>query len=99
MDMKHIDLTITLATLALASGAGAEQTVGVFINEPEALLGYTLFAPQSTTETWLIDNDGNEVHVWPSDAKPRTTAGSGECRHGQPRPPTQNALDTRSRAL
>lgn len=60
----------TLVTCGTATVAVATQTVGVFINAPEAMPGCTLFAPQSVTTTYLIDNDGNEVHAWPSDAKP-----------------------------
>ena len=46
------------------------QTVGLFVNEPEAYEGYTLFAPSSATTTYLIDIDGKEVNAWASAFQP-----------------------------
>src|SRR5690242_11235425 len=43
------------------------QTVGLFINDPaKAYDGYTLLAPNASKTTYLLDNDGNKVHAWPS---------------------------------
>ena len=48
----------------------AQQTVGLFEYGDEAFDGYTLFAPQQNTSTYLIDNCGNLVHEWESDLRP-----------------------------
>ncbi len=42
------------------------QTVGVFTNEPGAYDGYTLFATVRYGTTYLIDNEGRQVHTWQS---------------------------------
>ena len=47
----------------------AQQTVGLFTNDAP-FEGYTLFAPISSTETYLINNCGELVHSWPSIYKP-----------------------------
>jgi len=44
----------------------AQQTVGLFTNEPTALDGYTLLAPIESKTTYLIDNCGDIVHTWSS---------------------------------
>jgi hypothetical protein len=46
------------------------QTVGLFLNEPESFQGYTLFAPLPYTSTYLIDNEGNLVHSWDHPYRP-----------------------------
>lgn len=46
----------------------AQQTVGLFINEPSALNGYTLFG--NNEKTYLIDNCGFLVNSWESDYNP-----------------------------
>ena len=48
----------------------AGQTVGLFLNEPGAHQGYTLWSPLSQTDTFLIDNEGRFVHSWPSAYNP-----------------------------
>ena len=50
------------------------QTVGVFQNDPGAYEGYTLFAPELTHRTYLIDNEGALVHAWPSKYDPANSA-------------------------
>lgn len=45
------------------------QTVGWFYSNPGAADGYALFAPTSTTKTFLIDKCGKEIHEWQSDYK------------------------------
>ncbi|MHC4664106.1 MAG: aryl-sulfate sulfotransferase [Planctomycetota bacterium] len=42
------------------------QTVGVFFNMNMSSEGFTLFAPQRTTTTYLIDNDGRIARKWES---------------------------------
>ena len=47
-----------------------EQTLGTFINDSLAYNGYTLLAPTSSRQTYLIDNCGYEIHSWPSNFTP-----------------------------
>jgi hypothetical protein len=49
------------------------QTVGVFINKPEAFDGYTLLAPTLSERTYLIDNQGRMVNSWLSKYQPMTS--------------------------
>jgi len=42
----------------------AQQTVGLFENDPEAYNGYTLFSPSVSSNTYLVDNCGRLVHSW-----------------------------------
>ncbi len=49
--------------------AGAQQTVGLFVNEnPDP--GYTLFSPIGSFNTYLINNDGLKVNSWTGSARP-----------------------------
>ncbi len=48
----------------------AQQTIGLFLNTQESFDGYTLFGPQNSTETYLINNCGEKVHSWTSQYKP-----------------------------
>ncbi|MDZ7721888.1 MAG: aryl-sulfate sulfotransferase [candidate division KSB1 bacterium] len=47
-----------------------ENTVGLVTKESGSCPGYTLFAPLSATDTYLIDHDGNLVHSWTGDYSP-----------------------------
>lgn len=73
---KPVFLTVqVLITLALALPiAPAQQTVGLFLNDPASFQGYTLFAPTSYTSTYLIDNQGLIVNSWTSGAPPGMSA-------------------------
>jgi hypothetical protein len=42
------------------------QTTGLFFNNAGTEDGYVLFAPNTSTTTYLIDKGGNVVHTWPS---------------------------------
>ena len=53
-----------------AQAIHGQRTVGVFANEEESFNGYTLLAPMSSRNTYLIDNCGYEVHSWPSEYRP-----------------------------
>ena len=67
-------LLLTAIALALTTTSGqAQQTVGLFLNTEDAYPGYTLWAPRNET-TYLIDNDGREVHSWTSVYLPGNTA-------------------------
>ena len=52
----------------------AAQTVGVFHNDSTAFNGYTLFFPNVSKNTWLLDNCGNVVQRWESDFNPGLVA-------------------------
>ncbi len=47
-----------------------QQTVGLFKNSPNAFDGYTLFGPQDSRETFLINNCGEKIHSWTSNYLP-----------------------------
>jgi hypothetical protein len=64
-----------LAGVVLAAATvsrGAEPTVGLLLNEaPQP--GLTLFAPASSSTTYLLHNDGLVVHTWSSPYRPGAT--------------------------
>ncbi len=66
---KLILLSIGLIVLLGSVQVQAEQTVGLFQNDPRAFDGYTLFS--APTSNYLIDIEGRLVH------SPHST-------HGQP---------------
>lgn len=43
---------------------------GLILRTPAAFGGYTLFTPLSSTSTYLVDLDGQLVHLWPSHCEP-----------------------------
>ena len=61
-----IALVALVAVYVAAPVQSQEQTVGVFINEPGAYDGYTIFAANNNGTTYLIDNEGRQVHTWQS---------------------------------
>ena len=65
-----LKIAFLLALWMTLSTAQTQQTVGVFINEPEAFTGYTLFSPSSAHNTYLIDNCGRQIHQWPGSHTP-----------------------------
>ncbi len=68
-------LAIVCVLIAHLNLAGAqERTMGLFINEDDAFVGYTLFAPMPYNVTYLIDNNGLLVHSWECEDKPRFAA-------------------------
>lgn len=71
--MKWIKTDVLLALTVLfsvAAPARAQQTVGLFQNDPGSLRGYTLFAPLQGTTTYLINHRGKLVNSWQSDYRP-----------------------------
>ncbi len=46
------------------------QTTGLFLHDPAAADGYVLFAPNTSTQTFLIDKDANVVNQWSSSYTP-----------------------------
>ena len=67
-------LTMLLFLAVLAPASARAGTVGLFLNEPEAYDGYTLFAPMRAASTYLIDNQGRLVHSWESEPNNATAA-------------------------
>ncbi len=60
----------TLYTKVTVTVTDEKNTIGLIKNTPEAFPGYTLFAPMSSTSTYLIDNKGRLVHEWIDDYTP-----------------------------
>jgi len=67
----HIFLPILLLFFTSLMG---QNTVGVLVNQPGSQLGYTLFSPKKSNETFLIDNQGRLVNQWSSSHLPSLTA-------------------------
>jgi len=51
-------------TFLIILNSFAQNTVGTIKNEIGSFNGYTLFAPLTSTETYLINNCGQVVHQW-----------------------------------
>ena len=66
--MKNAHLI--LLALLLISLKNYSQTIGLFSNTQESFDGYTLFSPQHSKETYLINNCGEKVHSWSSQYLP-----------------------------
>ena len=47
-----------------------QNTVGILTNAQESYNGYTLFSPNNSTESYLINNCGEVVHQWTSTFTP-----------------------------
>ena len=58
---------ISCLLLCLSSILLHGQSVGLFLNTPEAYDGYTLVAPSGATRTHLIDNCGSIINQWDSE--------------------------------
>ena len=48
----------------------SQNTIGIITNESESYNGLTLFAPNHSTETYLVNNCGVVVHQWTSNYSP-----------------------------
>lgn len=60
-------LVIALLLLVGAAVSFAQRTVGLISHDASrSFKGYTLFAPITSTTTYLIDNDGQVVKTWQS---------------------------------
>ncbi len=44
--------------------------LGLLLNDPRALQGFTLLAPMDSRNTYLLDMEGKVVHTWKSDCPP-----------------------------
>src|SRR5690242_6712393 len=60
----------TIAVLCVLPARAQTQTVGLFLNTPEAQPGYTIVSPIQATGTYLIDNGGHPVHRWTTSNNP-----------------------------
>ena len=65
---------IFIILFAFVPAGAQERTVGLLINEDDAFIGYTLFAPMPYHVTYLIDNNGLLVHSWECEDRPRFAA-------------------------
>lgn len=72
MRVKTISYIISVVP-SLINLVSGQNTVGLMLNEPGAFVGYTLFAPNNSTTTYLIDNGGLLVNYWESAYTPGLT--------------------------
>jgi hypothetical protein len=56
-----------------ATAGSCPQTVGLFLNTPDAHPGYTLFTMRNYPATYLIDMKGRLVHSWQHVYEPRNS--------------------------
>ena len=61
MHLRFFTLFLLLSSFSLA-----QQTVGLFSNQPSAFNGYTLISPFQSPTTYLINNCGEKVYEWNS---------------------------------
>lgn len=68
-------VTVALgAAIFLTPTMAQQRTVGLFLDDPSAFKGYTLFAPMNSSVTYLIDNGGLLVHSWQGSTDPGDSA-------------------------
>ncbi len=60
---------ISIALFMAGIQVNAQQTIGTFINESEALNAYTLFSPTFGRNTYIIDNCGEKINEWTHDQR------------------------------
>ncbi|MFT4668356.1 MAG: hypothetical protein ACI8YQ_004352 [Polaribacter sp.] len=65
---RHLYFLTVLALLPFY--LSAQITVGLFQNDPGSFDGYTLFASNGYTSTYLVDNCGRLINEWPGTALP-----------------------------
>lgn len=66
MSLKNIYILAFL----LSSSCLTSQTVGLFLNSEESYQGYTLYASNQYSSTFLINNCGQVINDWPSEYTP-----------------------------
>jgi formylglycine-generating enzyme required for sulfatase activity len=66
----HIGFRVVGSAAPESKPVDTNRTVGLFLNEPKACPGYTLFAPKHNHTVYLINNDGQVVHSWKSEYEP-----------------------------
>lgn len=67
--LRHLALLCLLVPVLTLRVCG-QQTVGLFQADPSTTEGYVLFGPLASTNTYLIDNCGRQVHTWQSGYTP-----------------------------
>lgn len=68
--MKRFISVCALLLTILSFSNAQQQTMGLFLNDENSYNGYTLFAPMTSSNTYLIDNCGKLVHTWNSAQRP-----------------------------
>jgi len=68
-------VSVLAATIVEAVGtappaSAAVEPVGLVMRAPGTYDGYTLYGPLNTSDTYLVDMDGEVVHEWPNTARP-----------------------------
>lgn len=67
--------TIVFIILIFINQGMAQNTIGLIMNDAaQSYNGYTLFAPNTSKFTYLIDNEGRLVNKWESDFVPGLSA-------------------------
>ena len=59
--------SMVLATIEAKILGRNINIINSILNDNISYQGYTLYAPEYTKNTYLIDNDGNTVHMWEGD--------------------------------
>jgi hypothetical protein len=59
-------LSLVVLLCSIYGSAAAQQTVGLFLNDSDSYQGYSLFTPNFSQNTYLINNAGKLVHSWSS---------------------------------
>lgn len=72
--MKKLAFTLLLGFVIVIHSSFGQQTVGLFQFDSTAFDGYTLLAPYSSKNTYLLNNCGHEIHSWASDYYPGAIA-------------------------
>ncbi len=72
--MKHSLIKILIGFILVSGLTSGQNTVGLISASPQASSGFTLFAPNYSTETFLIDIEGRLVNKWSSDFTTGLTA-------------------------
>ena len=72
MQKWRLLLIPALLGIMTATSAETEDESGLIFNKPGAFVGYTLFSPLDSANTYLIDNEGRVINAWESEY--RTTA-------------------------
>jgi hypothetical protein len=75
MQAHLLPLSLFLVSLCSAGIIKAQSlTVGTLFQRADTDSGYVLLVPAASSQTWLMDNCGREIHRWSSDAPPALSA-------------------------
>ena len=74
-NLKFKSAATLIISLMLLSPVRAQfRTVGLFLNDSSSFNGYTLFAPLSYINTYIINNEGRLIHLWEGNNRPGLSA-------------------------